>query len=133
MMNATLDFDFFVIGYFYAAIAYVVLVFAVGLYDSLSCFSLSPKVDGSFYSQVKDLMNPANDYNIDVSECLEDITANYIADSTEHYQLPSDLFENVLFEALNDLIDEFAQAPDRFLKTHHTQQIDRIAQTYLNS
>ena len=66
-MNASFDFDFFVLGYLYGAIAYIVLLFVLGLYDSLSCFSLSPKVDDSFYSQVKDLMNPPNDYSIDES------------------------------------------------------------------
>jgi len=132
-MNTSLDFDFFVIGYLYAAITYVALVFAMGLYHSLPC-SFSPhSINDDFYSQVKDLMNPENDYSINVSDCLEDITANYIADSVEHYQLPSDLFENVLFEAMNDLIDDFAQDPDRFLKNHHTQQIESIAHTYLNS
>jgi len=132
-MYTSLDFDFLVIGYMYAAITYIVLLVAVDLYNSLSCFTLSPKINDDFYSQVKDLMNPSNDYNIDVNDCLGDITANYITDSTEHYQLPSDIFENVVFEAMNDLVDDFAQDPDRFLKTCHTQQIDRIAQTYLNS
>ena len=64
-MNTSLEFDFFVIGYLYAAIAYVVFVFVAGLYDHLSCFSSSHKINDDFYSQVKDLMNPANDYSID--------------------------------------------------------------------
>ena len=109
------------------------MVIAVDLYQSLSCLSLSSTTDNEFYSQVKELMNPANDYSIDVSECLEDITANFIADSTEHYQLPSDIFKNAIFEALNDLVDDFAQEPNRFVKTRHTQKIDSIAQAYLNS
>lgn len=132
-MNASLSFDFFVIGYMYAAIAYISLVFALDIYNSLSCFSLSRQVEDSFYSQVKDLMNLSNDYSIDVSECLEDITANYIANSTEHYQLPADIFKNTVFEALNDLVDDFAQDPDRFLNNRHTEQIDSIAHAYLNS
>ena len=132
-MNTVLDFDFLVIGYLYAAIIYVVLVITVDLYQSLSCLSLSSTTNNEFYSQVKELMNPANDYSIDVSECLEDITANFIADSTEHYQLPSDIFKNAIFEALNDLVDDFAQEPNRFVKTRHTQKIDSIAQAYLNS
>lgn len=132
-MNTVFNFDFFVIGYIYVAIAYVAIVFALDIYNSLSCISLSPQIDDSFYTQVKDLMNPSNDYSIDVKDCLEDVTANFIAESTEHYQLPSDLFESVLFQAMNDLIDEFAQEPDRFVKNRHLKQIDSIAQAYLNS
>jgi|GEM_PF-1894252 len=132
-MNASLDFNFFVIGYMYAAITYVAVVFTISLYHSLTCFSSPNSTDNDFYSQVKDLMNPENDYSIDVNDCLEDITANYIADSTEHYQLPSSLFEKVVFQAMNDLIDDFAQEPDRFLKNRHAQQIESIAHTYLNS
>ena len=43
---------------------------------------------------------------IDLTDSLPDITANIIHDS-EHYQLPSDIFEDLVFQALNDLIDDF--------------------------
>ncbi|MEL6928202.1 MAG: hypothetical protein AAFO95_06185 [Cyanobacteria bacterium J06600_6] len=69
---------------------------------------------------------------INVTESIPDITANLVVDS-EHYQLPSYLFEGVLFEALNDLIDRFAQNPNQYLEPHHYQKIDRIAEEYLQS
>lgn len=67
---------------------------------------------------------------IDLSECLTDITANIIHDS-EHYQLPSNIFEKAVLEAINDLIDDFADCPDRYLKPKHLKQIDKIAADYL--
>ena len=69
---------------------------------------------------------------INVTESFPDITANLIVDS-EHYLLPSDLFEGVLFEALNDLIDKFARNPHQYLEPRHHQKIDHIAQEYLDS
>ena len=67
---------------------------------------------------------------IDLTDCVVDTTANIIYDS-EYSQLPSDIFENTIFEALNDLIDDFAINPDRYLKLKHQQRIDRIAREYL--
>ena len=135
-MSALINFDFFVIGYLYAAIAYIATIFAVGLYESLArCSSVNNKVDDEFYNQIKDLFNsasPVSNYSIDLNDCLEDITTNIIHDS-EHFLLPSDIFEDAVFEAVNDLIDEFAQAPDRFLTSRHTQRLDDIAHAYLNS
>lgn len=69
---------------------------------------------------------------INVTESIPDITANLVVDS-EHYLLPSPLFEGVLFEALSDLIDRFAQNPHQYLEPHHHQKIDRIAEEYLQS
>jgi len=42
---------------------------------------------------------------INLTDSIPDVTSNLIVDS-EHYQLPSDIFEDTLYEALNDLIDE---------------------------
>ena len=69
---------------------------------------------------------------IDLNDSIPDITANYIHDS-EHFQLPSDIFESLIFQAINDLIDEFAQHPEQYLKSHHQTAIDCIAHQYLNS
>jgi len=69
---------------------------------------------------------------IDLTECIPDITTNLIVDS-EHYQLPSDLFEEALLKALNDLIDDFARNPNQYLKPQHLTEIDRIAGEYQDS
>ena len=69
---------------------------------------------------------------IDLTDSLPDITASVIHDS-EHHQLPSDIFEDTLFRALNDLIDDFAQNPSQYLKPHHQRQLDNIAHKYLDS
>lgn len=69
---------------------------------------------------------------VDLSDSLPDITANLIQDS-EHFQLPSDIFEDLIYQALNDLIDDFAQNPAYYLKPPHETAITCIANNYLNS
>ena len=69
---------------------------------------------------------------IDLSDAIADITENIIQDS-DHYQLPSDIFENAVMRAINDLVDDFAINPHKYLQRKHLKQIDAIAQEYLNS
>jgi hypothetical protein len=69
---------------------------------------------------------------IDLTDCLADITSNIISASSEHYLLPSDIFEDAVLTALNELIDDFAIDPAKYLKPHHQAEIDRIAHDYLN-
>jgi hypothetical protein len=67
---------------------------------SLSTLSLA-----SSHHQVSIQTETANVRVIDVTDCIPDITANLIAASPEHSDLPSGIFESLVFEALNDLID----------------------------
>ncbi len=69
---------------------------------------------------------------IDLTDSLPDFTANIIDDS-EYHQLPSNLFEDAILEAINDLIDDFAINPDKYLKAKQKQKqkIDNIAAEYL--
>ena len=69
-------------------------------------------------------------HQIDLSDSLPDITANIIHDS-KHYLLPSNIFETAILETINDLIDDFAINPDKYLKSKHLKQIDNIAAEYL--
>jgi hypothetical protein len=70
---------------------------------------------------------------INVTDCIPDITANLIAASPDHYDLPPDIFESLVFEALNDLIDDFALNPHKYIQPCHETAIDSIAHQYLNS
>ena len=94
--------------------------------------------DSISYSQIKDLMqsdltSSENDFIINAGEFLDDVTANYIFDSPDYYNLPSDIFERTLFDALNGLIDDFATNTHRYIKPQHLDEIDRIAIEYLYS
>ena len=71
-------------------------------------------------------------YQIDLSDAIADITANIIHNS-EHFQLPSEIFEKAVIRAINDLVDDFAINPNKYLKRKHLKQINEIAHHYLNS
>jgi hypothetical protein len=71
-------------------------------------------------------------YSIDLTEAIPDITANVIHDSRFN-QLPSDIFEKVVFKALNNLIDDFAQNTNKYLLPEHSCSIEQIAANYLAS
>jgi hypothetical protein len=70
---------------------------------------------------------------IDVTDCIPDITANLISASPEHSNLPPKQFESLVFQALNDLVDDFALNTDKYIKPQHETVIDSIAHQYLNS
>ena len=69
---------------------------------------------------------------IDLTDSVSDIAANLIHNS-EYNQLPSDIFESLVFQVINELVDDFATNPDKYLKPHHQTQIEFIARDYLNS
>ena len=69
---------------------------------------------------------------IDLSDSIADITENII-DDLEYSHLPSDIFEKSVLKAINDLVDDFAIDPHKYLQPKHFKQIDAIAREYLNS
>ncbi|MGL5834257.1 MAG: hypothetical protein ACRC1Z_13630 [Waterburya sp.] len=77
------------------------------------------------------LSTTKTNYKLDLSDSVPDITTNVIHDSRFN-QLPSDIFESVIFQALNELIDDFALHPDKYLKPKHRSQIDALARDCLD-
>lgn len=69
---------------------------------------------------------------VDLTDSVPDIAANLIYGSQYHH-LPSDIFEALIVQLINDLIDDLASDPQKYLEPHHETQIDLIAQDYLNS
>ena len=69
---------------------------------------------------------------IDLTDAIGDIAANLIYGGQYHH-LPSDIFEQLIVELINDTFDDLASDPQKYLKPDHEIQIDRIAQQYLNS
>lgn len=69
---------------------------------------------------------------IDLTDAVPDIAANLIYGG-QYHQLPSDIFEQLIIELINDLVDDLASDPQKYLKPQHQTQIERITQDYLNS
>lgn len=72
-----------------------------------------------------------NSYQIDLCDAIPDMAANLIHNSSFH-NLPPDIFEQLVFEALEELIERFSIDPKCYLLPKHQEKIDQIAYDYLD-
>jgi hypothetical protein len=72
-----------------------------------------------------------NQYTISLSDCLEDIASNFIYAESEYSQVPSGVLVPIMFEAVNDLIDEFSSNPEKYISDRLREKIDETVSEYL--
>ncbi len=72
-----------------------------------------------------------NKYNITLDDCLEDIASNFIYEESEYSQVPPFVLIPLMFEAVNDLIDQFSSSPEKYLSHALRQKIERTVNEYL--
>jgi hypothetical protein len=70
-------------------------------------------------------------YTISLSDCLEDIAENFIYAESEYSQVPSFVLVPLMFEAVNDLIDEFSSNPEEYVSDRLRKKIDEAVSEYL--
>jgi hypothetical protein len=70
-------------------------------------------------------------YTISLSDCLEDIAENFIYAESEYSQVPSFVLVPLMFEAVNDLIDEFSNTPGKYISDRLRKKIDEAVSEYL--
>ena len=70
-------------------------------------------------------------YTISLSDCLEDIAENFICVESEYSHVPSFVLVPLMFEAINDLIDEFSTNPEKYISDRLRQKIDEAVSEYL--
>ncbi len=70
-------------------------------------------------------------YTISLSDCLEDIAENFIYAESEYSHIPSFVLVPLMFEAINDLIDEFSTNPEKYVSNSLRQKIDETVNEYL--
>lgn len=63
--------------------------------------------------------NTPNRYNLDLTDCIQDTTANYTESHPELFQCPSDIFEDEVFNAIDELIEDFSTHPEKYLKSQY--------------
>ena len=54
-------------------------------------------------------------YTISLSDCLEDIAENFIYVESVYSHIPSFVLVPLMFEAVNDLIEEFSTNPEKYI------------------
>ncbi len=72
-----------------------------------------------------------NQYTISLSDCLEDIASNFIYAESEYSQVPPFVLVPIMFEAVNDLIDEFSSSPEKYISDRLREKLDETVSEYL--
>jgi hypothetical protein len=73
----------------------------------------------------------SHQFTISLSDCLEDIAENFIYAESEYSHVPSFVLVPLMFEAVNDLIDEFSTNPEKYISNALRQKIDEVVAEYL--
>jgi CRISPR/Cas system-associated protein Cas10 (large subunit of type III CRISPR-Cas system) len=73
----------------------------------------------------------SHQYNISLSDCLEDIASNFIYAESEYSDVPPFVLIPLMFDAINDLIDEFSSNPEKYISKALRQKIDEVVAEYL--
>lgn len=72
-----------------------------------------------------------NQYTISLSDCLEDIAENFIYAESEYSHVPPFVLVPIMFEAVNDLIDEFSTNPEKYISARLREKLDETVSKYL--
>ena len=70
-------------------------------------------------------------YTISLSHCLEDIAENFIYAESEYSQVPSFVLVPIMFEAINEWIEEFSTNPEQYISDRLKAKIDEAVNEYL--
>ena len=70
-------------------------------------------------------------YTISLKDCLEDIAENFIYAESEYSQVPSFVLVPIMFEAINEWIDEFSTNPEQYISVRLRKKIDEAVSEYL--
>ncbi|MGV2830776.1 hypothetical protein [Myxosarcina sp. GI1(2024)] len=70
-------------------------------------------------------------YTICLDDCLEDIAENFIYAESEYSHVPSFVLVPLMFEAVNDLIDDFSTNPEKYIGDRLRAKIDETVREYL--
>ena len=85
-----------------------------------------------FYSRKHFIMTQkTNPYTISLSDCLEDIAENFIYAESEYSQVPPFVLVPIMFEAINEWIEEFSTNPEKYISDRLREKIDEAVREYL--
>ena len=69
-------------------------------------------------------------FNLDLDFCIADIADNFVYEREEYQELPASIVQSVMFEAINEWLDKFANEPEQHISDRLTQKLDRLAAEY---
>jgi hypothetical protein len=72
-------------------------------------------------------------YTISLEDCIEDIAETFIYAESEYSQVPSFVLVPLMFEAINEWIDEFSTNPEKYISDRLRTKIDEAVNDYLEA
>ena len=70
-------------------------------------------------------------FKANLKEHAKDIAENFIYVESEYSDVPPFVLIPIMFEAINDLIDEFSSNPEKYISNTLRQKIDETVNEYL--
>lgn len=75
-------------------------------------------------------MKTEQDYSINLNDCIDDMADNLVY-RTEFDDIPADVFSPIIFELINDVIDDISTSPEKYIKSKHQKLIEQTYHKYL--
>ncbi len=75
--------------------------------------------------------NLENKYTICLDECLPDIAENFIYAESDYNHIPPFVLVPIMFEAINEWIEEFSDNPEKYIFSRLREKIDEAVVEYL--
>ena len=72
-------------------------------------------------------------FTLNLCDCIQDTADNFVYESSKYCDIPADIFELSLFQALEELIEDFSTNTSNYLKFNHLEHIERTALDYRHS
>ena len=69
-------------------------------------------------------------FNLDLDFCIADIADNFVYEREEYQEIPASIVQSVMFEAINNLLDEFANNPEPYINERLRKKLNRLAVEY---
>lgn len=74
-----------------------------------------------------------NTYQLDLKDCITDCADNLIFDDEKYDHLPKTVLESFVLEAIESLIDDFCEDPQKYIKSNLQARIDQEITSNLDS
>lgn len=69
-------------------------------------------------------------FNIDLDFCIADMADNFVFDNREYEELPASMVQSFMFEAINELIDDFSSEPQKYVSDRLSERMEETLAEY---
>lgn len=69
-------------------------------------------------------------YTINLDDCIDDMAENYIYQEEDYQNIPLEKIKEILLKGIDNLIDDFADNPNKYLNQNLSNQLIKLAAEY---